>query len=403
MKRLAAFIVSLILASALVQHTSAYDGDSIIEKYEDYLKSGDGYVSVTEFLTGESDEKNEDRYHMKEFFDSLPEEVKDKLPEGLENADPLNVSSALEEALSLGSVAGSLVGVFKRVFSRTALTVLALVSLALISFLIKTFAPSFAERGACAVIFAAMCIGSVTGGVAGSETVGEYLKTVCILSQAASPACAALLVSVGRFTSAGVTVTFLSLYQSAVETVLSGIVLPMIFASYAMAFAEAVFPDKMRLNISGAICRLSVGITVILATVSSFIFGAQSFLSGAAEGIGVKSVKFAASGLIPFVGGAIGDTASAIFAGAASVKSVFGVALIVVLAVIIISPLVSLALGRAGIGVTASLCSALGLEREERLLKKLSAAVGAQIALVACSGGAFLVMAVTFMSLGAIV
>ena len=177
--------------------------------------------------------------------------------------------------------------------------------------------------------------------------------------------------------------------------------MPMIAASIALSFAESVFPGEHRASLSSFMRKAAVCVTVATATLSSFFFGVQSLLSGAADTAGMKTVKFAVGSFVPYVGGAVGDTVSAIATGAGAVKDVFGVILLAAIFVLMLTPVVTLLAGKCVLGGASLLSGVLGQDKDSKLFSDLSGTLSCMIAVVVSAGAAFLVIVSAFISYGA--
>jgi|GEM_PF-1570193 len=381
--------LSLALKLVFTSHAEDY-----VSKYSEYLEE-DRHVSVTEFLTGESDEEASG-YEGKidEFYNLLPDELKGETF----TADPKEAAEKYNSAYFLKLIIGKLKAALSSYLAPTAL----FVTLVIISFVIKSVSADGKSGAVSGVLRAAVCLGAASGGVLSFTAVSGFLKTLTSVSASAIPACIALLISSGRTAASGVSAAYIMSVCALTESVFCGAVLPMLSVSAALTFAEALFPEEIKPSLSSFIRKAATWIAVSVSAVSSFVFGVQSHLANAADTVGMKTVKFALGSSVPFVGGSLGDTVSAISAGAASVKSAFGVSLLIIILLLLLTPAAGLVMGKISLGVSSVLSGVLGLTRESSFFTELSGILSSMLALVLSAAAVFMVIIVTFISLGAV-
>lgn len=391
-KIIISFAASLLIALILCARVGAED---YIEKYREYTDEGKS-VSVTEFLTGERAEGEESFDEIEKFYASLSDELKDKLP------SPTDDASGAAEKLGASYFIGLIFDSIKGAVSKHLAPLAVFAALAVISYIIRSLSPANSAGASDNAIRAAVCICTAASGVISFEAVSSFLTTLAALADASIPACIALLVSSGRPAASGVCAAFVSGVCAVTEKIYSSALLPMLAAATALVYAESLFRG-VRPAISSFIRKAAVWIAVATATVSSFIFGVQSLLANASDTAAAKTVKFALGASIPYVGGALGDSVSAISAGVSSVKSVFGVTLLAAIFVLLLTPFASLIIGKLSLSAACALCGVLGLSGEEKMFSDLSCIASALIALCAAAAASFGVIISVMISYGAVV
>lgn len=395
-KAVTAVVFALIFSSFL---TVGIQAEDYIEKYKKYLTDGEGgrKITVTEFLTGE--EKTGDGVYESEievFFSTLSPELKEELG----TADGLYTSS---DKYGLSFFTGLIVSRLKEALSGAALPAAVLVALIAAAFFARSLSheTAFGDTVSFA-LNAAVCVYAASSGILSFSSLSKYFTTLSSLAAAAVPACAALLAASGRVAASSVSALHVSVVSAISENVFSGICLPMIASSCALTFAESLFVSDVKLSVSKFLRSAAVWIAVAVTTVSSFIFGLQSALSNASDTVGLKTLKFALGSAVPLVGGALGDTVSAISAGASSVKGFFGVTLLAALFISVLTPLIPLILGKLSVCVAKAVSGVLG-GTGERLFSEISSLLNAMIALVVTAAASFGVVSVAFISYGAVI
>ncbi|MBQ7669398.1 MAG: hypothetical protein IJS45_01610 [Clostridia bacterium] len=388
-------IILFVLTSLAVFSVSCRAED-YIEKYKKYIEENgeEGKkMTVTEFLTGEklSDREGYEQ-EIEGFFDSLPEDLRGSLG----GADGLYEAA---EKYDLEYFTHLLLEKLKEAISSAASPAAVLSALIVIAFLSRSVSSDMSSGGAVSyAVNAAFCVFAISSGIISFSSLSKYFEVLSSLAGAAVPACIALLISSGRVGASSVSAIQISTVSAIVEKILSGVCIPLLASSCALMFAESLSEKSGMLSISKVFRSAAIWIAVSVTTVASFIFGIQSTLSNAADTVGLKTLKFALGSAVPLVGGALGDTVSAITAGASSVKGFFGVAILVAVFISLLSPLAPLITGKISICISRLVSGALGCG--DKLLSELSSTLNAMIALVVSGAAVFSVVIVSFISFG---
>lgn len=351
--------------------------------------AADRKISVTEYLTGERGETEEYDYGIEEFYDKIPPELSNG--ESLKN---FSISGIIKLILS-----GIKSGADKYFFPAGVL-----LALSVVIFLVRTFSSgdTGASKSARSVLNMALCVAAASCGVISFEAVASYLKTISDVAVAATTPCIALLIASGRSAGAAAAGTYLTAFSALCEKIYSSFALPLIASSAALTFAESTMSES-GVKMSSLFRKASTFIVVATATVSSFVFSLHGVVAAGEDTLGMKTVKFAVGAAVPLVGGAVSDTLSTVAAGAAAAKNAFGVALIVILVSALLSPLLSLLASKIALALSGAVAGCLGRSEDSSLFGALSSIVNAMIALVASCTVSFMIIVISFISMGAAV
>ena len=398
LRTLLIFISVCALGSVLTNGVRAEGIVDYYDKYREYAERG-GKMSVTEFLTGEVEgsDGTDDMAQGKidRFAKDLPEDVLSALPQG--GATDV---AALGEGLTVGYIIDLVTSALKSASGGIVPAAGLLVTLVVISFIIKSVSGS-ASSSFDTAMYAAVAATAAACVLPVFRQISDHLTALTKVAEASLPVMSALLVLSGRVTSSAAGAAAVSAASAICEMIFTHAALPLIASSAAIAFAESMLPERFNMSLSSFVRKTALWISVATATVSSFIFGAQSILASASDTVGIKTVKFAIGSFVPFVGGALGDTASAVIAGASALKSAFGVLLPLAIFIMMLKPLSSLILCKIALGAAGVIASSLGTRREARLMKELGAVLSAAVAAVVSSGAIFMVISILFLICGA--
>ena len=129
-----------------------------------------------------------------------------------------------------------------------------------------------------------------------------------------------------------------------------------------------------------------LGLVMFLLTLA---LSTQSVLVGKADTLGMRGIKYAVGNVIPVVGGAVAGTLSAVGAGISLLRSVCGIAGIILVALLLLPTLVRLLLLRATLRLAATIASMLACDGEAKLLGEIASLHG-------CLAAAVSICSVTF-------
>ena len=131
-----------------------------------------------------------------------------------------------------------------------------------------------------------------------------------------------------------------------------------------------------------------MGFVMFLLTLA---LSTQSLLAGKADTLGMRGIKYAVGNTIPVVGGAIAGTLSSVGVGVELMRSVCGVAGILLVAILLLPTLVKLLLLRATLRLAATVASMLACDGESKLLGDVASLHGYLAAAVSVCSVTFVI------------
>ncbi len=149
-------------------------------------------------------------------------------------------------------------------------------------------------------------------------------------------------------------------------------------------------------HIIGGIRRCITFILGLSASLFSGLLTVKSVLAGSADSLSVKGVRFLIGSSVPIVGGAVSEAYASVAAGLVLVKNTIGVFGIIALAALYLPVIVEIAAWLLLLNISAILAKTLGCDRENTLLKGMSACVSLLFA------GTALTLAVLIISCGVV-
>ncbi len=368
---------------------SDYGFFDYVEKYDDYVNDKNGEkMTVEEFFGIEessSDKVSDERDYLAEYFEAIPEDVRNELPSGADGDFSFDSYDFSYFSDKLKKAALNLFPSYKS----SMLSILAIL-------LVSGVCTKFSENTRIGIRHAFSIVSCTALGVCIFNTgifelgnIRSFINSVSQVSTTLIPTLTALLAATGNLSSAVLAAENLTVVCTVTELVFSKIVYPLVSVSAAVSLVGAALNFDEGLAVSGLFRKAATFITVFTMSFLVFVIAVQTKLSSAADSIGIKTVKFAVGNFIPFVGGAVSETLNTVGAGLGYVKNTCGSVSLVVLFILVLPPLLSLFFGKMMFYVSSSVADMLGCKIEAKLFTELFAISDSLIALVVSASVVF--------------
>lgn len=221
---------------------------------------------------------------------------------------------------------------FKTGFREPFWLALKLIGVIILSALLKAYASSgtlFACESVCRITFVSLISLPLYGLISSAASV---LKAVSVFTASFAPVCISVLSASGKTFTAAASNSVVLAAAGAVSAVASFVVVPLLSAYLALSicsyFSPGVIPPKLLSGMkTAAMWIFSFCVTVFLA-----VLGIKGTIACAADGVGVKTVKFLLGSFVPVAGSALSSTLSTVLGslsllkGTLTVYAVIGVA-----------------------------------------------------------------------------
>lgn len=225
----------------------------------------------------------------------------------------------------------------------------------------------------------------------GRETIGR----MDVFSELLLPVMAALTAATGGVTAAAVRQGATVLFSQLLITAMDKLLIPLIYAYVAVSCAQAAV-DNPGLEKLAALLK-SAATLFLTAFLLAFVgyLTASGAIAGSVDASAVRAAKMAISRAIPVVGGILADASETVLAGAGVLRGTVGVAGMLVVLAICLTPFLRLALQYLVYKVTAALCATVAQPRLSRLIDAIGGAFGLVLGM---TGAAALVLLVSLVS-----
>ena len=361
-------IIALCLSVALLcsfsKNNAKYENISL-QNEENKSKSSE----KTDY-SGTLSEKSEDE--LQEIYDMLL----DAIPDGA----PKNTDEAMG-ALGIERTLGWISGFFTS--GESVSTVFVFVAVGMLFSLSELLSHgSGIEGSAAGVILTVPILHRLIDALIG---VSEGIRGMSETFSALIPALTALLAIGGGGSAASVSGAGMSISLGIVSGALSGCLLPL----SAMIFSSSIASSFDTVGVTEGVVKGIRGLFGFLVGFSSLIiigmFGAQTVLAVSADNLALKSAKYAVSGMIPVVGGAVSGALSALISGVKLLSATVGTVSVVALLFTVTAPLAKLLLLRFCLWLSITVASFSGGSQGARLLGSLRSALDTLIAILVSS------------------
>ena len=308
-------------------------------------------------------------------LDSLPEEVKEALPDDCltemekgENADGAVLSSLFSP------------GDWKdRIFSAVseALSPLLSVFSAIFAALIVSSAASFAageEDKTGFSSFLCLLFALIAAKKLGKEWEAAFgaMESMTVFLRSVLPALLGLEAASGGIVTAAASEASLLVVPALIGEAAVALT-PVLRGMTAFSLLGAL-TDGEGDGILGTVGKTVSGILVLLTALLGLFLSGQRVVTAGTDGMLNRTVRFAVGNFVPFVGGAAGESVSVMLGSALYLKSVVGGAAAAIVLFLVLKPTVSLVLTRLALSLSVLAAGLLGNARAKRLLSGFSAA-----------------------------
>ncbi|MBP2652999.1 MAG: stage sporulation protein [Firmicutes bacterium] len=181
--------------------------------------------------------------------------------------------------------------------------------------------------------------------------------------EALLPLLISLLAGVGAVTSAALFTPMMMFVVTSVSIIVKDVVLPLLFLAAVLQCVN-YFSDHYRLsNLSNLLRQVGMVVQGFTMVIFVGIITIQGVAGGVADGIGLRTAKYAASTFIPVVGKMFADTVELVMGASLLVKNAIGIFGIVMVFTICVFPLIKLISLILIMKVAGALVQPLGDER----------------------------------------
>ena len=320
-----------------------------------------------------------------EFNSSVPDELRDKLPEGsLDNGEGFaeNVSEMSKSEYIISAILDAL-GLELRGAAKLFLTLTAVL---MISAVFGTTAqgtenPALvsAMRFCASAAVISVAVGSLYSHFSDVEVFFGKLGT---LMNGMIPVTAGIWAMGGNVSTASVGSASFYVILNVCQSLLAGSLIPVCCVLSVLGFCDAISDEIKVGRIMNAVKKIYNFILVGVMTVLVSSLAAQTAIAASADTAAAKAARLASGTLIPVVGGSVGETLRTLSGGVSYLKGLFGVGGIILIALLVLPLALSVLLTRFVFLLSGGIADMLGCSGEARLLDNLGEVYGSILAVI---------------------
>ena len=314
--------------------------------------------------------ENEDE--LSGIYDSFVEALPDGVPKS---------SSEVLGALGIEEVLGYVASYLSS--EESVKTLLVFVAVGILLSVFELFSIESAALGSAAALM--LCAPVIEELTEALFQVSQGIESMSALFSSLIPVLTALLTVGSGGTAAAVSGAGMSISLGLISGALSGCLLPlslMMFSSSAAASLDTVGVTEGAVKGVKWLFGFLIGFSSLVIV---GIFGAQTVIAVSADNLALKSAKYAVSGMIPVVGGAVSGALSALISGVKLLSATVGTVSVFALLFIVIAPLLKLLFLRLCLSVSITVASFSGGGVGAKLLSSLRSALDTLIAILVSS------------------
>ena len=175
------------------------------------------------------------------------------------------------------------------------------------------------------------------------------------------------------------------------------LLVPFLGFTIAVSIAEAINPSILGFNLSGTLKNISIWILGLIATIFIGVISVQGIMGTAADSLGLRTVKFAASSLIPIVGGAMSDAYSTFSGSISFLRSGVGAVGIAVILFTVLSPVITVLCLKIVFSICKGLSAFFGQSSIAGLLSGVNSVLTIILGVLACFTVVFIIATAVMM------
>ena len=324
-----------------------------------------------------------------ELLDVIPGEAAGYLPDGAEDAE------SVADGFSADHLFGVMTRAAAKVFPETARSFAGILALVILSSVLGVIRDGTGS-GELRDILSYVCTVCVCG--AAYEVTGAVLSvahglisTVGTLMRCVIPAMAALSAASGGVTFAAVCSGILYGAITVLESVCEGMLFPLLKICVCISMGSSALGNQSLGDAVSPLKKAAAFFLGLIMLIFSAVLGFRGIVASSADSAAIKGVKFAVSGIVPIVGGAVGDAMSSVFGSMSLVRATFGTASAVILAVAVITPILRILIYKTMLDVISAVAGLVGMKNEGKFLSDMGSVCGMLLAVTSCISVFFII------------
>ena len=320
-----------------------------------------------------------DEFDADSILDALPDEVKERLPDGdIFSGDDFSESFSADYFFSL--IKDTFVSLLSPALKTLSVTLGLILTASALSAL-----KGVVHSGAMVSLFeflSGLCI-MITlyeNAAVLVKSVQAYLYRLTGLVGVMVPVMISIGTAGGSVTSSAASANAMMLALAFVETLASQVLFPILQLCFGLSAASGIGTGVKLGGISKLVRGTLTWVIALIGAIISAVMTFQTSIAARADSLSMRAVKFAASHTEPVVGGMASDAVGTVASSLSLVKSTVGWVGVIIIAILTLPVILNILLTRLGISISESAADVIGLEREKNMLSEMSGLLGFLVA-----------------------
>lgn len=250
-----------------------------------------------------------------------------------------------------------------------------LIILAVFCALLQNLQNSFEQSGisllaqsVCFVFLAALALHAFYHALLFAE---QRIDSMVSFMEALLPVLISLLTGIGAFSSAALFSPLMLLVVNVISSIVKDVVLPLLLFSSVLECINYLSNQYRLIQLAGLLKQAAMVTLGLVLVVFVGMITVQGVVGSVADGVSLRTAKFAASTFIPVVGKMFADTVEVVMGASLLLKNGVGIFGLLAIAVLCLFPLVKLLVLVFAIKLAGALVEPLGAEQTARCLQTI--------------------------------
>lgn len=325
---------------------------------------------------------NEMTYDYGALLDALPDKVKALLPNGIDEATD---EQAITQAFDSEYLASLCTALLKEGITAGLKLFATLLGLIIVCAILSRCAELFLNGKSQIFDYALLLISALEiylSVYSLFELTRDYIGQINDYMTGISAALGSIFLLSANVSTAAVQSAWLGLLLTVTEKLSYGLLFPLLQMSFAMTLVSSLCPDINLRSVTSFIRQICSTLLVASMTLITIFMAFQSSIASAADSLGLRSVKFAASNAIPLIGGLVSESMKTLATSLSLVKSTAGFIGVTGLLLCTLLPLSMLFTCRYSLSLSGTAADLLQASSIKPLIEEAGKLVGFLIAIV---------------------
>lgn len=184
--------------------------------------------------------------------------------------------------------------------------------------------------------------------------VNDVIAELSVLAEVSLPILLTLVIANGSTNLSAICQPSMVMFSGVIINVVKNVLLPLTVSAIAFAFVSNLSQNVKVTKMSKFLNNVASWILGIMFTIFSAFTSVQGIVGASMDGVSYRMAKFTARNYIPILGGYVSDGFDIVVASTNLIKNSFGVVLLIVLALMVAKPLLTILALNVGLqGVSA--------------------------------------------------